>query len=242
MEYVGEVLDFTKFRKRAKKYSKDDVQHFYFMALSSEHFIDASCKGNISRFINHSCNPNAETQKWTVNGELRVGFFSKRAIKKGEEITFDYKYERYGQEAQKCYCGSDNCRGWLGGDLNKKGEVESEAEESAEDEEVEYYSSSSSEDEAAPAPPEVVKPSATKPATPTAGATSSAQSTPSKSETSMVSVPTPTTPTVPKQKKLKKRRIRRSPRKIKNFENDEVLNIQYNMTFQISPFKWIFYV
>ena len=63
MEYVGEVLDFTKFRKRAKKYSHDDVQHFYFMALSSEHFIDASNRGNISRFINHSCNPNAETQK-----------------------------------------------------------------------------------------------------------------------------------------------------------------------------------
>ena len=95
MEYVGEVLDEKKFRKRAKKYSKDDHQHFYFMALSSEHFIDASNKGNISRFINHSCNPNAETQKWTVNGELRVGFFSKRTIGKGEEITFDYKYERY---------------------------------------------------------------------------------------------------------------------------------------------------
>ena len=101
MEYVGDVLDYDKFRKRAKKYSKDDVQHFYFMALSSEHFIDASNKGNISRFINHSCNPNSETQKWTVNGELRIGFFSKRSISKGEEVTFDYKYERYGQEAQK---------------------------------------------------------------------------------------------------------------------------------------------
>ena len=78
MEYVGEVLDYNKFRKRAKKYSKDDVQHFYFMALSSDHYIDATTRGNISRFINHSCNPNAETQKWTVNGELRIGFFSKR--------------------------------------------------------------------------------------------------------------------------------------------------------------------
>ena len=63
LEYVGEVLNETKFHKRAKKYSKDDAAHFYFMALSSEHFIDASYKGNISRFINHSCNPNSETQK-----------------------------------------------------------------------------------------------------------------------------------------------------------------------------------
>jgi len=36
------------------------------MALSSEYFIDASSKGNISRFINHSCDPNAETQKVTI--------------------------------------------------------------------------------------------------------------------------------------------------------------------------------
>lgn len=63
IEYVGEVLDPQKFRKRARKYSKDDVQHFYFMALSSDYFLDASEKGNVSRFINHSCDPNAETQK-----------------------------------------------------------------------------------------------------------------------------------------------------------------------------------
>ena len=63
MEYVGEVLSESQFHKCAKKYSKNDAQHFYFMALSSEHFIDASYKGNTSRFINHSCNPNSETQK-----------------------------------------------------------------------------------------------------------------------------------------------------------------------------------
>ena len=63
--------------------------------IQAEHFIDASDRGNISRFINHSCDPVAETQKWTVDGELRVGFFAKRRIARGEEITFDYKYERY---------------------------------------------------------------------------------------------------------------------------------------------------
>lgn len=35
--------------------------------------------------------------QWTVNGELRVGFFSKRPIAAGEEITFDYQLQRYGQ-------------------------------------------------------------------------------------------------------------------------------------------------
>ncbi len=67
MEYVGEVLDPKQFRKRARQFSKDDVRHFYFMALTTEYCIDASLKGNISRFINHSCEPNAETQKVGAN-------------------------------------------------------------------------------------------------------------------------------------------------------------------------------
>ncbi|XP_014249645.1 histone-lysine N-methyltransferase SETD2 isoform X2 [Cimex lectularius] len=120
MEYVGEVIDPKEFRKRAKDYSKEKSRHFYFMALKSDAIIDATFKGNISRFINHSCDPNAETQKWTVNGELRIGFFSKRAIAKGEEVTFDYQLQRYGKEAQRCYCESLNCRGWIGEDPDKE--------------------------------------------------------------------------------------------------------------------------
>lgn len=96
MEYVGEVLDAKDFRRRAKDYSKDKNRHYYFMALKSDQIIDATMKGNISRFINHSCDPNAETQKWTVNGELRIGFFNRRFVAAGEEITFDYHFQRYG--------------------------------------------------------------------------------------------------------------------------------------------------
>ena len=138
MEYVGEVLDPKQFKKRAKEYSKAEIQHFYFMALSKDFYVDATTKGNISRFINHSCDPNSETQKWTVNGELRVGFFTRRNVEVGDEITFDYKYERYGQQAQKCYCGSSNCRGWLGGDPDQKNEIEdwTTSEEEEEEEKV----------------------------------------------------------------------------------------------------------
>lgn len=65
IEYVGEVLNNKQFEKRVKKYSKDKNRHYYFMALRSNAIIDATSKGNISRFINHSCDPNAMTQKWT---------------------------------------------------------------------------------------------------------------------------------------------------------------------------------
>lgn len=96
MEYVGEVLDYEQFYKRAQTYSDENNLHHYFMSLKGDTVIDATMKGNISRFINHSCDPNAETQKWTVNGELRIGFFSKRDITSGEEITFDYQFQRFG--------------------------------------------------------------------------------------------------------------------------------------------------
>ncbi|KAK2581049.1 hypothetical protein KPH14_006092 [Odynerus spinipes] len=114
MEYVGEVVDPKDFRRRAKEYSKDKNRHYYFMALKSDQIIDATMKGNVSRFINHSCDPNAETQKWTVNGELRIGFFNKKFIAAGEEITFNYHFQRYGKEAQKCFCEAPNCCGWIG--------------------------------------------------------------------------------------------------------------------------------
>lgn len=63
LEYVGEVLDQKEFRRRAKEYAKEKNKHYYFMALKSDTVIDATSKGNVSRFINHSCDPNAETQK-----------------------------------------------------------------------------------------------------------------------------------------------------------------------------------
>lgn len=63
MEYVGEVFDTREFKRRRKEYAREHSAHFYFMALKSDQLIDATRKGNISRFINHSCDPNAETQK-----------------------------------------------------------------------------------------------------------------------------------------------------------------------------------
>lgn len=115
MEYVGEVLDYKQFKSRVKQQAKMGQEHHYFMALNSDEVIDASYKGNVSRYMNHSCDPNCETQKWTVNGVLRVGFFVKKAVEPLTELNFDYQFERYGKEAQKCFCGSENCRGFIGG-------------------------------------------------------------------------------------------------------------------------------
>ncbi|KAF8784493.1 Histone-lysine N-methyltransferase SETD2 like protein [Argiope bruennichi] len=113
-KYVGEILSRHDFKQRVKQYAREKSNHYYFMALKTDEIIDATNKGNLSRFMNHSCDPNCETQKWTVNGELRIGFFAKRDLKAGEELTFDYQFQRYGREAQKCYCESELCSGYIG--------------------------------------------------------------------------------------------------------------------------------
>uniref|UniRef100_T1IP88 [histone H3]-lysine(36) N-trimethyltransferase n=1 Tax=Strigamia maritima TaxID=126957 RepID=T1IP88_STRMM len=155
IEYVGEVLESREFRKRVKEYARDNHQHYYFMALKSDEIIDATRMGNPSRFINHSCSPNCETQKWTVNGELRIGFFTRTFVAAGEELTFDYQFQRYGyektvlirflllifvligvchvlnysKEAQRCYCQSDMCRGFIGGSNNKQMPIKKEKQQ-----------------------------------------------------------------------------------------------------------------
>uniref|UniRef100_A0A803QKC0 Histone-lysine N-methyltransferase ASHH2 n=1 Tax=Cannabis sativa TaxID=3483 RepID=A0A803QKC0_CANSA len=132
IEYVGEVLDMQSYVLRQKEYALKGHKHFYFMTLDCNEVIDACVKGNKGRFINHSCEPNCQTEKWMVNGEICIGLFALRDIKKGEEVTFDYNYVRvFGAVAKKCYCGSNQCRGYIGGDpLNKEdGSLESDSDE-----------------------------------------------------------------------------------------------------------------
>ncbi len=62
-----------------------------------------------SYFFNHSCEPNAGIRKQT---EL----FALRAIKRGEEITFDYSTVvcTHSSWTMRCKCGSPSCRKIIG--------------------------------------------------------------------------------------------------------------------------------
>ncbi|EXJ74345.1 histone-lysine N-methyltransferase SETD2 [Cladophialophora psammophila CBS 110553] len=114
-EYIGETIPEATFRKRMLQYDEEGIKHFYFMSLSKGEFIDATKRGNLGRFCNHSCNPNCYVDKWVVGDKLRMGIFAERYIKAGEELVFNYNVDRYGANPQPCYCGEANCTGFIGG-------------------------------------------------------------------------------------------------------------------------------
>ena len=64
-EYMGEVVDDQILAERMHSHSKHrpgDNNH-YVMEMANGLYLDAREKGNVSRFINHSCGPNCELQK-----------------------------------------------------------------------------------------------------------------------------------------------------------------------------------
>ncbi|XP_055018153.1 histone-lysine N-methyltransferase NSD3 isoform X4 [Boleophthalmus pectinirostris] len=113
-EYVGEVIDSEECQQRIKQAHENHVTNFYMLTLTKDRVIDAGPKGNSSRFMNHSCSPNCETQKWTVNGDVRIGLFALCDIEAGTELTFNYNLHCVGNRRTSCHCGSDNCSGYLG--------------------------------------------------------------------------------------------------------------------------------
>ncbi|GLT66066.1 hypothetical protein SLA2020_384590 [Shorea laevis] len=113
IEYVGEVIDDKTCEQRLWNMKHRGETNFYLCEINRDMVIDATYKGNKSRYINHSCCPNTEMQKWIIDGETRIGIFAKRDIKKGEHLTYDYQFVQFGAD-QDCHCGAAGCRGKLG--------------------------------------------------------------------------------------------------------------------------------
>uniref|UniRef100_UPI0037E9A131 histone-lysine N-methyltransferase NSD2 n=1 Tax=Semicossyphus pulcher TaxID=241346 RepID=UPI0037E9A131 len=113
-EYIGELIDEEECRARIKYAHENNITDFYMLTIDKDRIIDAGPKGNYSRFMNHSCQPNCETQKWTVNGDTRVGLFAVCDIPAGTELTFNYNLDCLGNEKTVCRCGAPNCSGFLG--------------------------------------------------------------------------------------------------------------------------------
>lgn len=114
IEYCGEVITVEECMLRLRRSRERGEKNFYILTLDASECVDAARRGNMARFINHSCEPNCVTQKWMVAGETCVGLFARCRIQAGTELTFDYQFERVGGDKQKCFCGAASCRGYLG--------------------------------------------------------------------------------------------------------------------------------
>lgn len=118
IEYVGEVVDDEECARRLATDYREE-KHKYLMCINGGSTIDATRKGNLARFINHSCEPNCVVQEWTVRGESRMGIFALQNIECQEELAFNYNFQRFGEGAQRCFCGAKSCVGWLGRGANE---------------------------------------------------------------------------------------------------------------------------
>eukprot|EP01119_Soliformovum_irregulare_P020388 TRINITY_DN6594_c0_g1_i1.p1 TRINITY_DN6594_c0_g1~~TRINITY_DN6594_c0_g1_i1.p1 ORF type:complete len:439 (+),score=74.60 TRINITY_DN6594_c0_g1_i1:653-1969(+) len=122
IEYVGEIISPKEAKKRAPQYDRNRCSYLYDLDFAVDkkscYSIDAYGYGNVSRFINHSCDPNLENYQVFIHSLDRrtptVAFFARRSIQIGEELSFNYRYESNGNNYDiKCYCGAPNCKGIL---------------------------------------------------------------------------------------------------------------------------------
>ena len=115
IEYKGEVISWREADRRPPS-DPDDPNHTFFFALDDQkRVIDANVGGNAARWINHSCDPNCETEE----DDGRVFIEALRDIKAGEELSYDYGLiidERITPTLKKqyqCLCGARDCRGTM---------------------------------------------------------------------------------------------------------------------------------
>lgn len=115
IEYVGEKVRQQVADMRERRYLKSGIGSSYLFRIDENAVIDATKRGGIARFINHSCTPNCTAKIIRVDGSKRIVIYALRDINKDEELTYDYKFEREWDSEDRipCLCGSAGCKGFL---------------------------------------------------------------------------------------------------------------------------------
>ncbi|KAI1096865.1 histone H3-K4 methyltransferase Set1 [Rostrohypoxylon terebratum] len=115
IEYVGEEVRQSISEIRENRYLKSGIGSSYLFRIDDSTVIDATKKGGIARFINHSCMPNCTAKIIKVEGSKRIVIYALRDIAQNEELTYDYKFEREIGSLDRipCLCGTAACKGFL---------------------------------------------------------------------------------------------------------------------------------
>ena len=114
IEYVGEIIDWEEALRR-HPHNPAEPNHTFYFHIEGGNVIDANVGGNASRWINHACEPNCESDEQ----DGRVFIKALRDIAAGEELFYDYGLvidERYTAKLKKeyaCRCGAASCRGTM---------------------------------------------------------------------------------------------------------------------------------
>ena len=96
IEYTGPLIPNEEVDKRRGR---------YFFGVNTKWTIDGSPRSNVARYINHSCKPNAEA---LISGR-RVWIWSRKNIKPGEEIAYDYGKEYFDDIIRPMGCRCEKC-------------------------------------------------------------------------------------------------------------------------------------
>ncbi|KXJ93168.1 hypothetical protein Micbo1qcDRAFT_161115 [Microdochium bolleyi] len=115
IEYVGEEVRQQIAELRENRYLKSGIGSSYLFRIDENTVIDATKKGGIARFINHSCMPNCTAKIIKVESTKRIVIYALRDIAQNEELTYDYKFEREIGSLDRipCLCGTTACKGFL---------------------------------------------------------------------------------------------------------------------------------
>lgn len=115
IEYVGRKVtkkqaeDIAEAQYKRGESKKTSEGHVYLFELNSRYDIDGNVSWNPARFINHSCDPNCETE--VTRGHIWI--VAIKDIKKGEELSYDYGYDLADALEHPCKCGAANCCGYI---------------------------------------------------------------------------------------------------------------------------------
>ena len=80
IEYVGEKLRQSVADLRERRYLKSGIGSSYLFRIDDNTVVDATKKGGIARFINHSCMPNCTAKIIKVEGTKRIVIYALRDI------------------------------------------------------------------------------------------------------------------------------------------------------------------
>ena len=97
IEYTGPLISNEEVERR--HWGK------YFFEVNTKWSVDGTPRSNTARYINHSCAPNAEA---IISGR-RVWIWSKRRIKAGEEVTYNYGKEYFNVHLKPLGCRCKKC-------------------------------------------------------------------------------------------------------------------------------------